>query len=173
MWDTVNPKYFVCMLFSYISYTAASVRARYKASQRICSGQRLYENVMRTKGRRAQDTKIECVQNILDLQYSGINLYNLESMVSEQTFSHYRAKNTTENRVKKFSGEVSIKCHQSCSAALVFCTKLYIKRAVSLCSFSQFSFPFNFRTANALVLKFGPLPLSGLFSNTLLTIFDI
>ena len=57
--------------------------------------------------------------------------------------------------------------------ALVFCTKLYIKLAVSLGSFSQFSFPFNFRTANALVLKFGTLPLSCRFSNTLLAIFDI
>ena len=67
--------------------------------------------------------------------------------------------------MKKISGEVGIKCHQSCLVALVFCTKLYIKLAVSLCSFSQFSFPFNFRTANALVLKFATLPLSGLFSN--------
>ena len=57
--------------------------------------------------------------------------------------------------------------------ALVFCTKLYIKLAVALCSFSQFSFPFNFPTANALVLKFGTLPLSCLFSNTLLANFDI
>ena len=31
----------------------------------------------------------------------------------------------------------------------------------------------NFRTANALVLKFGTLPLSGLFFNKLLAIFDI
>ena len=73
---------------------------------------------------------------------------------------------------KKFSGKVGIKCHQSCTVALVFCTKLYIKLAVSLCSFSQFSFPFNFQTANALVLKFGTLPLRCLFSNTLLAIFD-
>ena len=75
--------------------------------------------------------------------------------------------------MKKFSGEVGIKCHQNCLVALVFCTKLYIKLAVSLCSFSQFSFPFNFRTANALVLKFGTPPLSGPFSNSLLAIFDI
>ena len=75
--------------------------------------------------------------------------------------------------MKKFSGEVGIKCHQSCFVALVFCTKLYIKLVVSLCSFSQFSFPFNFRTANALVLKFGTLLLSCLFSNTLLAIFHI
>ena len=75
--------------------------------------------------------------------------------------------------MKKFSGEVGIKCHQSCTVALVFCTKLYIKLAVSLCSFSQFSFPFNFQTANALVLKFGTLPLRCLFSNTLLPIFDV
>ena len=75
--------------------------------------------------------------------------------------------------MKKFSGEVGIKCHQSCFVAFVFCTKLYVKLAVSLCSFSQFSFPFNFRTANALVLKVGTLPLSGFFSNTLLMIFDI
>ena len=75
--------------------------------------------------------------------------------------------------MKKFSVEVGIKCHQSCTVALVFCTKLYIKLAVSLCSFSQFSFPFNFQTANALVLKFGTLPLRCLFSNTLLAIFDI
>ena len=75
--------------------------------------------------------------------------------------------------MKKFSGEVGIKCHQSWLVALVYCTKLYIKLAVSLCSFSQFCFPFNFRTANALVLKFGTLPLSGLSYNTLLAIFDI
>ena len=77
--------------------------------------------------------------------------------------------------MKKFSGEVGTKFHQSCLVALVFCTKLYtcIKLAVSLCSFSQFSFPFNFRTANALVLKFCTLLLSCLFSNTLLAIFDI
>ena len=75
--------------------------------------------------------------------------------------------------MKKFKGKVGIKCHQSCLIALVFCTKLYIKLAVSLCSFSQFSIPFNFRTANALVLKFGTLLLSCLFSNTLLAIFDI
>ena len=75
--------------------------------------------------------------------------------------------------MKKFSGEVGIKCHQSCTVALVFCTKLYKKLAVSLGSFSQFSFPFNSQTAYALVLKFGTLPLRCLFSNTLLAIFDI
>ena len=75
--------------------------------------------------------------------------------------------------MKIFSGEVGIKCHQSCLVALVFCTKLYIKLAVSLCSFSQFCFPFNFRTADALALKLGTLPLSGLFYNTLLAIVDI
>ena len=74
--------------------------------------------------------------------------------------------------MKKFSGEVGIKCDQSCTVALVFCTKLCIKLAVSLCSFSQFSFSFNFQTANALVLKFGTLPLRCLFSNTVLAIFD-
>ena len=74
--------------------------------------------------------------------------------------------------MKEFSGEVGIKCHQSCTVALVFCTTLYIKLAVSLCSFSQFSFPFNFQTANALVLNVGTLPLRCLFSNNLLTIFD-
>ena len=74
---------------------------------------------------------------------------------------------------KKFSGEVGIKRHHSCLVALVFCTELYIKLAVSLCSFSQFSFPFNFWTANALVLKFGTLPFSGLFSNILIALFDI
>ena len=75
--------------------------------------------------------------------------------------------------MKKFSGEVGIKCHQICTVALVVCTKLYKKLAFSLCSFSQFSFPFNFQTANALVLKFRTLPLRCLFSNTLLAIFDI
>ena len=75
--------------------------------------------------------------------------------------------------MKKFSGKVGIKCHQSCLVALVFCTKLYIKLAVSLCSFSQFSFPFNFQTACALVLKFGTLPLSCFVSNILLAILDI
>ena len=106
---------------------------------------------------------------------------------------HYRARNWTfdensflvssessiwngsmgENRQKEIRCEVGLKCHQSCLVALAFCTKLYIKLAFSLCSFSQFSFPFNFRTAEALVLKFGPLPLYHLFSNTLLAIFDI
>ena len=75
--------------------------------------------------------------------------------------------------MKTVSGEVGVKCHQSCLVALVFCTKLYIKLTVSPCSFSQFSFPFNFRTANALVLKFGTLPLRCLSSNTLLAIFYI
>ena len=73
----------------------------------------------------------------------------------------------------KFSVEVGIKCHQSCTVALVLCTRLYIKLAVFLCSFSQFPFPFNFQTANALVLKFGTFPLCCLFSNKLLAIFDI
>ena len=75
--------------------------------------------------------------------------------------------------MKKCSGKVDVKCYQSCLIALVFCTKLYIKLAVSLCSFSQFSFPFHFRTANAYDLKIGTLPLGCLFSNTLLAIFDI
>ena len=44
---------------------------------------------------------------------------------------------------------------------------------LNLCSFSQFSFPFNFQMANALVLKFGTIPFRCLFSNTLLAIFDI
>ena len=39
--------------------------------------------------------------------------------------------------------------------------------------FKEFSFPSNFRTGNALVLKIGTLPLGCLFSNTLLAIFDI
>ena len=102
------------------------------------------------------------------------------------SINHYRARNWTfdenhflssslssfengssgENHVKKFSGEVGIKCDQSCTVALVLCTKLYIKLAVSLCSFSQFSFPFNFRTASALVLKFGALSLSCFVSYT-------
>ena len=43
----------------------------------------------------------------------------------------------------------------------------------SLWSFSQFSFPFNVRTANALVLKFDTLPPSCLFFNTWLAMFDI
>ena len=89
------------------------------------------------------------------------------------SYSSFQSGSSGENRVKKFRAEVGIKCHQSCLVALVFCTKLYIKLAVSLCSISQFSFPFNFRTGNALVLKFGTLPLSCLFSNTLLAIFDI
>ena len=78
-----------------------------------------------------------------------------------------------ENRQKEIRCEVGLKCHQSCLVALAFCTKLYIKLAFSLCSFSQFSFPFNFRTTEAFVLKFGPLPLYHIFSNTLLAIFDI
>ena len=78
-------------------------------------------------------------------------------------------RSSGENRVKKFSGKVDVKCHQSCLVALVG-TKLYVKLAVSLCSFSQFSFSFNFRTANAQDLKIGTLPLGCLFSNTLLAI---
>ena len=65
--STVNPEYFVGMLFSYISYAVASVQKynaceRYKASRRIRSGQWLYENFMRTKGRRAQDTKMSAYE---------------------------------------------------------------------------------------------------------------
>ena len=78
-----------------------------------------------------------------------------------------------ENRQKEIRCEVGLKCHESCLVALAFCTKLYIKMAFSLCSFSHFSFLFNGRTAAALVLKFGPLPLYHLFPNTLLAIFDI
>ena len=48
-------------------------------------------------------------------------------------------------------------------ACLGFLYKVVHKLALSLCSFSQFSFPFGFWTANALVLKFGTLPLSCLF----------
>ena len=64
------------VIFVY-SYAAASVRKynafeRYKASQRIRNGQRLYENFMCTKGWSAQDAKIECVRNILDLQYVNL-----------------------------------------------------------------------------------------------------
>ena len=112
---------------------------------------------------------------------------------NQNRINHYRARNRTfdensflvssessiwngsmgENRQKEIRSEVGLKCHQSCLVALAFCTKLYIKLAFSLCSFSQFSFPFNFRTAEALVLKFGPLPLYHLFSNILLAIFDI
>ena len=54
-----------------------------------------------------------------------------------------------------------------------FLYKVDIKLTVSLCSFSQCSFPFNFQTANALVLKFGTLPFRCFFSNILLAIFDI
>ena len=57
---------------------------------------------------------------------------------------------------------------------LVFCSKLYIKPAVSLCSFSEFSFPFNLQKANALVLKFGTLQASQLsFLEYLVRDFDI
>ena len=95
----------------------------------------------------------------------------------------------TRNKENNNSGLISVSKHTfpwspelrtnqnwlylSCTVALVFCTKLYIKLAFSLCSFSQFSFLFNFQTANAVVLKFGTLPFRCLFSNTLLAIFDI
>ena len=78
-----------------------------------------------------------------------------------------------ENCEKEFRCKVGLKCHQSCFVALAFCTKLHIKLAFSLCSFSHFPFPFNFQTDKALVLQFGPLSLYQLFSNTLLAIFDI
>ena len=54
-----------------------------------------------------------------------------------------------------------------------FLYKVVHKIGFSLCSFSHFSFLFNFQTAEALVLKFGPLPLYHFFSNTVLAIFDI
>ena len=56
---------------------------------------------------------------------------------------------------------------------LLGCTKLHIKLAVSLCSFSHVSFPFNFRTANAFAWKFGTLSLCCLFCNAMLAICDI
>ena len=71
--------------------------------------------------------------------------------------------------MKKFSGKVGIKCHQSCTVSLVFCTKLYIKLPVSLCSFSQFSFPFKRLMPWSWNLAHFPC----LFSNNLLAIFDI
>ena len=105
--------------------------------------------------------------------YRARNRTSDENHFLASSYSSFSNGSSGENRVKKISGEVGIKCHQSCTVALVFCTKLYIKLAVSLCSLSQFSFPFNFQTANVLVLKFGILPLRCLFSNILLAIFDI
>ena len=110
--------------------------------------------------------------------------------VEQKKKNHYRARNWTfdknsflvssessiwngsmgENRLKKSRCEVGLKCHQSCFAALAFCTKLYIILAISLCSFLNFLF---LRTAEALVLKFGALLLYHFFSNTVLAIFDI
>ena len=76
--------------------------------------------------------------------------------------------------MKEFSGEVGIKCMPS---KLLGCIGFLYKVVHKTGHFSVFIFPiffsFNFRTANALVLKFGTLPLSGLFSNTLLASFDI
>ena len=77
---------------------------------------------------------------------------------------HYRARNWTfeensflvssessirngsmgESRQKEIRWEVGLKCHQSCLVALAFCTKLYIKLAFSLCSFSQKFFLLTF-----------------------------
>ena len=74
---------------------------------------------------------------------------------------------------KKFTCEVDIKCHQSCSVALVFCTKFYRNLAFSLGLFSQFSCPINFWADKALILNFGKIPLNSLFSNTLFANFDI
>ena len=56
---------------------------------------------------------------------------------------------------------------------LLSCIGFLKKLAFSLCLFSQYYFPFNFRTAKPLVLKFGPLPLHNLVSNTLLTFYDV
>ena len=62
LWTTVNPEYFVRIIFSSISYVAASVpkynaRKKFRASHRIRSGQQLYEHFMRRKVRGPQHTK--------------------------------------------------------------------------------------------------------------------
>ena len=84
--------------------------------------------------------------------------------------NHYRARNWTfdENHFL-VSSLMPPKLH----GCIGFLYKVVHKLAVSLCSFSQFSVPLNFQTANALVLKFGTLPLHCLFSNSLSAIFDI
>ena len=71
---TVNPEYFVCILFSYISYAAAFVwkihaYEKFKASQRISSGQRLYKNFMHTNGRRSP-----AYENLVHTKYSGFTV---------------------------------------------------------------------------------------------------
>ena len=67
----------------------------------------------------------------------------------------------------KLCEKIQLRSWSKLPSKLLSCTGfLYIKLAVSLCSFSPFSFPFNFQTAEALVLKFGTLPLICVFSNT-------
>ena len=92
------------------------------------------------------------------------------SVASESSISN---GSNGENCLKKFTCEVGVQCHQSCLAALVYCTKLHRKLIFSLCSFCQISFLLTFETAKALVLKFGSPSLNHLFSMTLLAIFAI
>ena len=96
---------------------------------------------------------------------------------------HYRARNWTfdenhflvsfyngssgENRVKKFSGEVGIKCHQSCLVALVFLYKVVHKTGrFSVFIFTIFFFlltfkrlmPWSWNLAHFLSVVFSPIP---------------
>ena len=106
------------MLFLYILYAAASVRKynaseRYKASQSIRSGQRLSENFMRMRGRRAQDTKIESVQNILDLQYIEAASMKVEFKNCVKTYTNKSRKGPRTLVLKRFTTLIPFSHHTS------------------------------------------------------------
>ena len=73
---TVNPEYFVCILFRIFrtrqlpyENKMRTKRSKQYAIQRIPSGQRLYENFMRTKGQRSQT-----YANLVRTEYSGFTV---------------------------------------------------------------------------------------------------
>ena len=67
----------------------------------------------------------EQVQAFLRHHYRARNWTFGENHFLVSSYSSFKNGSSGENRVKKFSGEVGIKCNQSCTVALVFCTKLY------------------------------------------------
>ena len=88
------------------------------------------------------------------------------------TFKMYCKRRKSGVRFPDRKAKKSIVCVSLHCWPWVFCAMLYIIFAVSV-FVSHFSFPFNFRTANALVFKFGTLPPDCLFSNSLFAIFDV
>ena len=111
--NTVNQEYFICILFSFILYVAASVRKqnahqKFKASRRIRSGQWLYENFMRTKGWGPL-----AYENLVRVNYSGFTILGhvlfflcFSSLFFHQTYAGARKKNKMSKEKKKRTGSV-------------------------------------------------------------------